>query len=104
MRIRFRLLALILLAVVALDIPDAACDPMRIPGGHSIMSSMPGQEADPCAASCVPDCFCCSSTLPAVPVFAGQPLELFPGVPVIVLSRLTQGIPSVQDHVPRSTL
>lgn len=104
MRISSRLVALGLLAVIALDIPDAECDPVRIQGDQPGVSASLEHGDDPCSARCVPDCFCCSSTLLAVPVFAKGPLELLPGVPVIVLPRVTQGIPSVQDHVPKSIL
>lgn len=104
MHIGFRLVALALLAVIALDIPDADCDGPGIPGDQPVLSTSPGHDADPCSARCVPDCFCCSSTHLAVPVFARGPLELLPGVPVIVSSRLAQGIPPVQDHVPKSIL
>lgn len=104
MRIRFRIVALALLAVIALDIPDAECDPVGIQGDRPGVSASLEHGDDPCSARCVPDCFCCSSTLLAVPVFARGPLELLPGAPVVVLSRVTQGIPPVQDHVPKFLL
>lgn len=104
MRIRLRIVALVLLAVIALDIPDASCDPLEIPDDRPVFSSSPGHDDDPCSACCVPDCFCCSSTHLAVLVFARGSLDLLPGAPIIVLSLPTQGIPPVQDHVPKSIL
>lgn len=104
MRIGFRIVIVGLLAIIALDMTDASCDPVRIQGDRPVVSAPEEHAGDPCSAQCVPDCFCCSSTLVAVPVFSRGPLDLLPGVPVIVLSRLAQGIPTVQDHVPKSTL
>jgi hypothetical protein len=103
-RIRFGVVALGLIAIIGFDLSDAGCDPLGIAGGRPIVSPAPERPADPCSESCIPDCFCCSSTILAVPAVLNGPLEALPGVPVTALPRLTPGTPPVQDHVPKSIL
>ena len=60
-RIVFRLFALALMAVVAGDLLDAACDPF--PGLTQPVTIAAGTDTDDdqCTDTCVADCYCCSA-------------------------------------------
>jgi len=100
-----RILALLVLATVAADLGDASCDPVRMPDDHlNLLSPMPAQDADPCAAFCVPDCFCCSSLLVTGPVLLTadmRPLESTPSAPA---ERVSLGVSSIPYHPPKLLL
>ncbi|HYN04563.1 MAG TPA: hypothetical protein VE359_19085 [Vicinamibacteria bacterium] len=68
-----RLMVLLLVVVVCADVTlDAACDPIRIPGPASAAAafSADNETPDPCAETCVADCFCCSRSETAGPALA----------------------------------
>jgi hypothetical protein len=100
----FRIAALVLLANIAIDVQDAACDPLPNMGDSMLSSRSPGSTADPCSDSCVPDCFCCSNSLAAVPAFGSERPGPIPEVPDSSITGPIQGTPLVQDHVPKPLL
>jgi hypothetical protein len=63
-RLKFgaRVAAILVLGLIVMDLGDAACDPVTIPDGPVLLSPLPGG-GDACADFCVPDCFCCSTTI-----------------------------------------
>ena len=99
-----KIAALLLLAVIAIDIPDAGCDPIGIPGDRPVLTSPPAEDGDACADFCVPDCFCCSITLAALPGPGDQALMLLPDAPIAPVPRLTAGIRFASEHVPKAFL
>ncbi len=59
-----RIGAMLLLATICADLSNVHCDgPLQL-GGTSVpvLDAADSDNADPCAAICVPDCFCCSRT------------------------------------------
>lgn len=104
MRTLFKIAALVLLAVIGLDMGDASCDPTRVFGGLQISSASPIDPDDPCSGNCVPDCFCCSPTLPPDHDAGAEALGLLPDAPVSPGSRLIPGTSSVPEHVPKTVL
>lgn len=92
--------ALLVLCILALDLTDAACDPLIISWGTPGLSDVQAGDGDPCGDTCVPDCFCCSSSVPAVHLSLAW--EWAPSVVIATLStpRLSAGFPNFPDHVP----
>ncbi len=63
-RLALRAAAFLLLAVIAADLSaDGSCFATGSPAAGLAWSPAGGAsgDADPCAAGCVPDCFCCST-------------------------------------------
>src|SRR5207249_2519070 len=60
--------AILVLALLALDLGDAWCDPLILPMAGPGITASPAGPAEACAGICVPDCFCCSTSVPAVHV------------------------------------
>lgn len=59
-----RISAMLLLAAICADLSNVHCDGSLQLGGTSVLvlAAADSDNADPCAAICVPDCFCCSRT------------------------------------------
>lgn len=104
MRIAFKIATLVLLAVIGLEVEGACCDPVGVLVIPQISSASPAPPGDPCSETCVPDCFCCSTTLAPDQVAAAETLRLLPDVLVSPDSRLIPGTSLVPDHVPKSVL
>ena len=96
------LAAILVLGLLALDLGDAACDPAIAGAARPEVSPQPMGSADPCSQVCVSDCFCCSSSIPAVSL--SHACELLPGAAVIQVSDAggDSGFDLPLDHVPLS--
>jgi hypothetical protein len=95
-----RIVAVLVLGLLALDIGDAWCDPLVDPGGELLTSTSGASATDPCSGTCVPDCFCCSSSVPAASLhLVCEPL------PTALAFQVTEagassGFEFPLDHVP----
>lgn len=68
-------MALVLMAMVGVDLLDAACDPLPgISDVTSIAANTDGK-AEACAGTCVADCFCCSALDGPLRSPAAEPLD-----------------------------
>jgi hypothetical protein len=92
--------AFALLCLIALDLTHASCDPLLLPLGGTLVSVPPAGPSDACGDGCVPDCFCCSTTVAAAPVVSIQPFRLACDRPAPPAGRPAAGISSVPDHIP----
>lgn len=101
-RLTARIAALLALGLLALDLGDVRCDPL-LPALASAVTTPAAGQADPCSDICVDDCFCCSSSVPAIrPVPISQPaaaerVEPLPG------GESSPGFALPPDHVPLAT-
>ena len=59
-----RIGALLLLAAICGDLTNVHCDgPMQLGRTPTlVIAASDAHDSDPCTATCVPDCFCCSRT------------------------------------------
>ena len=82
------------------DLPDAWCDPPPLSqDDHSLAIPRPA-DADACEDVCVPDCFCCATTVPAAqPMSIERPDPPAEKQPSSILSIAT-GFSSLPEHVP----
>jgi len=75
-RLSARSVATLLLAVISFDLTaDARCDPVsRMAREHAAQAGPQSEDVgrEACAPSCLPDCYCCSSSLGAVVVSVPQ--------------------------------
>jgi len=96
-----RLAALALLALIAHDLQDSGCDPLDA-ARPLALAETPRDEApaDACAGGCVPDCFCCSTTLPAVEIRLLLPAVALAGRVESASASPALGFFSQPDHVP----
>jgi len=95
---------LLLFAIAADIVADTRCDK-----GSSSSASTAGvrgavegqrQTDEPCGSFCVPDCFCCSSSVAAAPaVVPPEPRPLAP-LAAPTLERWSEGVRPVVDHPP----
>lgn len=55
---------MLLLAAICADLTNVHCDgPLQIGAMQgSSLAAVASHDSDPCASTCVPDCFCCSRT------------------------------------------
>lgn len=55
---------MLLLAAICADLTNVHCDgPVQLGAAQTpILAAADSHEGDPCAGTCVPDCFCCSRT------------------------------------------
>jgi hypothetical protein len=99
-RIAARIPAILLLATIVGDLPDAWCDPLPLQEDRPGLSPPEAEAPEACNEVCVPDCFCCSSTVPAIrPMQIERPAHPVEGRWLLVLS-VASGFPSLPDHVP----
>ncbi len=91
--------AILLLALFALDLGDASCDPLRV-AGDLIFDLPVDVTPDACANVCIPDCFCCSTSLTAVPEFIlAEPRPSHESA-AAQSPEPASGVPHSPDHVP----
>ena len=92
--------ALLILAVIAVDLGDAGCDPIPVGLGDARVEAAHDEPADDCADLCLPDCFCCATTVAA----AGRTITLrpqpAPGVPQQDSAPAAPGFSPLVEHVP----
>lgn len=99
-----RLMAGALLVLIGADlVGDAACDlPLRV-GQESrarLRTGAPDAPREACAAFCVPDCFCCSTSVAAsAAVMPPSPVPLTAVAPIAHLRR-PEGVRPVADRPP----
>ena len=98
----FRVAALLMLGLLALDLMDAWCDPL-VPARESTVTTPSDSGTDPCSEICVDDCFCCSSSVPA-----GRPALISAPAPTTLVTTLgspctSPGFALPPDHVPLAT-
>jgi hypothetical protein len=97
-----RVAAILMLALLAVDLGDAWCDPL-VPPLESALTGGAAGHADPCTGTCVDDCFCCSSSVTAVrPALPSEP------APTDVVrapagASASPGFALPPDHVPLAT-
>jgi hypothetical protein len=105
---RFRILrgaACLLLSAIALDLlADAGCDAVFAPGSAtpSVRAQDQGHQSDreACSSICVPDCFCCSSSVAAGPVIVLPPPVLVRSFGVPAREHWPEGFRLVVDRPP----
>lgn len=93
-------LAVLMLVLLGLDLLDASCDPLMVSPGLPLLTDFQNAGPDPCGDTCVPDCFCCSSSVPAARLsLAWEPT---PGVVMAapLFTRLSPGFVQPLDHIP----
>jgi hypothetical protein len=96
-----RIAALALLALIALDMQDAGCDPFDVAGPLALGEAPRHQApADACASGCIPDCFCCSSALPAPAFDPLLPADAVTGWTLCIPPSPALGFSTQPDHVP----
>ncbi len=103
-RVLVKSVAIFILALVALDLGDTWCDPLVVPEAGLAVNTPKSNQADACAGQCVPDCFCCSTSVPAVHItLVGRPA---PTTEVVILHAVhaSTGFRNPLDHVPLATL
>jgi hypothetical protein len=97
----FRLVALLLTTIVCADATlDAACDPIRLLGAETSVVATDAPASDPCAASCIPDCFCCSRSETAGPMLALPTPALLRQTAPATTDSITAGIRPVSERPP----
>lgn len=103
-RVVTRTIVFLVLALIAVDVWDASCDPLVATQGSPILSNETSKQSDACAEFCVPDCFCCSSAAPAVVVSLTLEPTPLSDVPVSPVQVLAVGFSPVIDHIPITTV
>ena len=102
---RLRVLAFLLLAVIASDVlVDGDCDPPPLHAGSASVAlapAVPGASGDPCAAFCVPDCFCCSRSVAAAPAVAPPAPVALAALTAPATDDWPEGVRALVDHPPR---
>ena len=93
-------MAVLILGLLVLDLGDASCDPLTPPGGGPLISTNGTSAIDPCSGTCVADCFCCSSSVPAVSLHLV--LETLPSALALRVTEAgaSSGFELPLDHVP----
>jgi hypothetical protein len=105
---RLRLLrgaACLLLSAITLNLlADATCDVTLAlgPATAAVQSQDQGRHSDrePCSSVCVPDCFCCCSSVGAGPVIVFPAPVLVRSFDVTARERWTEGFRLVVDRPP----
>ncbi len=92
--------AFALLCLIGLELTHASCDPLLLSLGGSVVSVPPAAPSDACGEGCIPDCFCCSTTVAAAPVVTIQPFLLACDRPAPPAEHPAAGISPVPDHIP----
>jgi len=96
-----RLAALALLALIAHDLQNRGCEPLDAARPLALAETpRDAAPADACAGGCVPDCFCCSTALPALELQPLLPAVAVAGWVDSVPASLALGFSSHPDHVP----
>jgi hypothetical protein len=98
-----RIVVVLLAGIIVVGLADGSCDPLAAFDGLAIFSAQQPLSSDACAGSCVPDCFCCSTTVPAAAVFSMQEFDLPSEQPVLAVDSTRPGFPPGLDHVPIPT-
>lgn len=92
--------ALLVLALIVLDLGDRSCYSLDVSLPGLTISTHESNPTDACTAFCVPDCFCCSSASPAVTVALVQEPTSISDFQAPPVRFLTAGFSPVLDHIP----
>lgn len=96
--------AIFILGLLAVDLGDSWCDSLAVSGLRPTVGASQPNRTDPCAGFCVPDCFCCSSAVPAVTFSLTQEPTPLSEAPVSPVQVLAAGFSPVIDHIPITTV
>lgn len=99
-RFAFRCLALALMAVVAGDLLDAACDPLPTWTDTTTVEAGSGGDADACSDICVADCYCCNAGDGPTVIAAADPLDFLQMTPLSVARRRPSPTSAPPDQPP----
>jgi hypothetical protein len=102
-RILARIVVVLLAGVIVVGLADGSCDPLAAFDGLAIVSAQQSLSSDACAGSCVPDCFCCSTTVPTTAAFSVREFDPVSEQPVQAADSARPGFPPGLDHVPIPT-
>jgi len=103
-QILMRSAATLLLVLIVADLADASCDPSGIPAVSLDTSPSRAAAGDACGTVCFPDCFCCSTLGPALPIVSLLTTESISEAPAPPVYRPKTGISPTLDHVPLASL
>lgn len=95
-----RLAASLLLGMIVMDLPDAWCDPLPIQESRMSASVPAPAGTDACGDVCVPDCFCCSASVPAVQPMRPPRPAVEAGERAALVASAASGFSPVPEHVP----
>lgn len=96
-----RLVACLSLVLIISDLAEGSCDPLPLGDSTVLFASAGGPgEHDPCADFCVPDCYCCASTSPALPAYSLPENAAFSRGPASGSYRVSAGVSPLPEHVP----
>ncbi|MGH9461092.1 MAG: hypothetical protein ACRD1X_07725 [Vicinamibacteria bacterium] len=98
-----RSVVILVFALFALDLGDAWCDSLLWSEAGAAITIPQAGQVDPCAGACVPDCFCCSTSVPAVHVTLVWEPAPSTDVPVLRTAQASTGFVHPPDHVPIDT-
>lgn len=97
---------MLLLAVICADVAKVHCDGAVLSTGRQavVVAASQSDDGDPCATTCVADCFCCSRTEQAA-AFALRP-RVEPPAPCAIggFPRPASGIRPIPYHPPLNLL
>ena len=101
--VALRAIACLLLAIIAADVgAGTVCDSLGF--GPASAATVRGPDSsganEPCADVCVPDCFCCSRSLPAGPLVLPPEPQRFTSVDAPAAEDWPEGVRPVLDHPP----
>jgi hypothetical protein len=100
-RSSLRLVAVLLTALACAEVSlDAACDPISLPNVRTTIAANQAGSGDACAASCVPDCFCCSRSETAGPALALPSPTLLDQAAAVSSVSIATGIRPVLEPPP----
>lgn len=99
-----RVAACLLLTAIAQDLlADTRCDvasPLGSATAVRAQGHQQGEDNEPCAPLCVPDCFCCSRSVAAGPVIVLSAPVLLRTLDAPAKERWSEGVRPVVDHPP----
>ena len=99
-----RAASILVLSFIAIDIGDASCDPLILSEGRGAVSTGRPDAPDACGSVCVPDCFCCFSTVPPTPAASIRRPRPTPEQPVSSIECPATGFSPVLEHIPIATI
>jgi len=99
-RRRIRGMVLLLLIIIGANAAGASCDCLALARSPAGLSQPADGTGAACGDGCLPDCFCCSATLPVLSaVFVPAPAPVFEG-PALPVYDLSAGVSPIPEHVP----
>lgn len=101
-----RIGALLLLAAICVDLANVHCDGPMVSDGRqtAVVIASQSDSGDPCATTCVPDCFCCSRTEQASTIELHRQADPLTACAVDRVPRPAAGILVLPYHPPLNLL